>query len=120
MKPDPDQIPEEDLLEHIVDHLCEEQAEAVAALSDSEIRRRAALGLARARANGFEFPEPITAFVTLMFLVAPDFDRHPEIAKVLSDRKAAPAERLKNLFARTKEEHWEQAAANSAGWDALA
>jgi hypothetical protein len=119
MKPDPREIPDDDLLEHIVDHLCEEQAEALAELSDAEIRRRASLGIARAHANGFEFPEPITAFVTLMFLVAPDFDSHPEIARVLADTKAPPAERLKRLFSATEEEHWEQAAANTRGWNAL-
>ena len=116
MRPDPDEITDEDLLEHIVDHLCAEQAEAVADLKDTEIERRAALGIARAKSHGFLFPEPITAYVTLMFLVAPDFDRHPSIAKVLDDRNAAPGERLRRLFEKTSEEDWEEAAEQSKGW----
>jgi len=117
MRPDPEEIDDEDLLEHIVDHLCAEQAEAVAQLNDSEIQRRAALGIARAKSHGFLFPEPITAYVTLMFLVAPDFDRHPKIAKVLDDRNAPPGERLRRLFAKTSEEDWEEAAEQSKGWE---
>jgi hypothetical protein len=106
---------ESELLEHIVDHLCEEQPEAVADLTDKEIERRAGVGIARARAAGFTQPEEITAFVTLMFVVAPDFDAHPKIAaalKVLSGPK-----RLQNLFAQTSEEDWAEAAEQSAGWE---
>jgi hypothetical protein len=61
-------------------------------------------------------PESVTAFVTLMFLVAPDFDRHPAIARALRLHGAEP-ERLRLLFERTREEDWEQAAAATKGWE---
>jgi hypothetical protein len=108
---------EQELLEHIVDHLCEEQAEAVAALRDKEIERRARLGIHRARTAGFSQPEEITAFVTLMFLVAPDFDAHPKIAASL--KSLSGPKRLQNLFQQTSEEDWAEAAEQTAGWDAI-
>lgn len=106
-----------ELLEHIVDHLCEEQAEAVAELRDKEIERRARLGIRRARSAGFTQPEEITAFVTLMFVVAPDFDAHPKIAAALANLSGP--KRLQNLFQQTAEEDWAEAAEQTAGWDAV-
>jgi BMFP domain-containing protein YqiC len=98
-------IDDDDLVEHIVDHLCEEQAEALGALSDSEIERRVRLGLA--------------AFVTLMFLVSPCFDRQPAIAAAIRSAADTPADRLRALFGKTKESDWDEAA--SAGtWAELA
>lgn len=111
MKPEP-----EDLLEHVVDYLCGEQAEAVAGLTDAEIRRRAELAIARAQSHGFTEPEPITAYTSLMFLVAPDFDRQPAIARALAS-VGPEGERVAALFAKTKESDWEEAAAASRGWD---
>ena len=115
MKPDP-----EDLLEHVFDYLCAEQAEAVAELSDGEIRRRAALAIARAQFHGFVQAEPITAYASLMFLVAPDFDRHPAIAKALDAASPEPEpQRIALLFEKTREEDWDAAAAATAGWDSV-
>ncbi len=110
MTPDP-----EDLLDHVVDYLCGEQAEAVADLNDEEIRRRAALAIERAQSHGFTQAEPITAFANLMFLVAPDFDQQPAIARALAV-KAPEAQRIGLLFEKTKEEDWDAAAEKSAGW----
>ena len=112
----PDQ---EDLLEHIVDYLCEEQAEAVAGLSDAEIRRRALLAIRRAERYELEQPEAITAFASLMFLVAPDFDAQPNITKALGDTDIPAALRLTQIFEKTSEGDWEEAAEKSKGWDSL-
>jgi hypothetical protein len=108
---------ESELLEHIVDHLCEEQPEAVADLKDKEIERRARLGIHRARSAGFAQPEEITAFVTLMFVVAPDFDAHPKIAAALA-RLSGP-QRIKRLFEKTAEQDWAEAAEQTVGWDGI-
>ncbi len=110
--------PPEELVDHIVTHLCEQQPELIAGLPDAEIQRRAAAGIARAHAHGFVQPESVTAYVTLMFLVAPDFDTHPAIARALRAH-GAEAERLRLLFERTREADWDEAAAASRGWDAL-
>ncbi|MGD0578511.1 MAG: hypothetical protein ABSC08_06240 [Bryobacteraceae bacterium] len=101
---------DEELVEHIAGHLCEEQPETLAGLSDAEINRRVRRGLARARSHGFTDPEPATAFVALMFLVSPCFDQHPSIAAAIRSASGTPAERLRTLFSRTSEQDWEQAA----------
>jgi hypothetical protein len=111
-------IDDDELVEHIVDHLSEEQAETLGALSDSEIDRRVRLGLARARINGFTDPEPATAFVTLMFLVSPCFDRHPPIAAAIRAASGSPAERLRALFSKTQESDWDEAA-TAGSWEDL-
>jgi len=108
--------PPEELVDHIITHLSEEQPELIAELGDEEVRRRVIAGIARAHAQRFVQPESVTAFVTLMFLVAPDFDRHPAIARALRLHGAEP-ERLRLLFERTREEDWEQAAAATKGWE---
>ncbi len=110
--------PPEELVEHIATHLAEQQPALIAELGDEEVARRAAAGIARAHAHGFLQPESVTAFVTLMFLVAPDFDTHPAIARALRLR-GTEAERLRLLFERTREEDWDQAAAASKGWEPL-
>jgi hypothetical protein len=112
-------LDDDELVEHIVDHLCEEQADALDGLSDDEIERRVRLGLARARANGFTDPEPATAFVTLMFLVSPCFDRQPAIAAAIRTASGSPAERLRALFGKTKESDWDEAA-TAGSWDDVA
>jgi hypothetical protein len=111
-------ISDDELVEHIVDHLCEEQAEAIGELSDAEIERRVRLALPRARAHGFTAPEAATAYVTLMFLVSPCFDRHPAIAAALAALTGDGSARLRALFTQTTESDWD-AAAQLGGWDAL-
>jgi hypothetical protein len=106
----PSDLDELDLLDHVFDHLCEEQPEAVADLKDGEIRRRCKLGIGRARKHGLTDPPAITAFASLMFLVSPQFDQHPAIAAALQEKD------MKLLFRRTKEKDWEEAGALGEGW----
>lgn len=110
--------PPEELVDHIVTHLGEEQPELIAELGDEELRRRVVAGIARAHRHRFVQPESVTAFVTLMFLVAPDFDQHPAIARALR-LHGAEADRLRLLFQRTREQDWDEAAASSRGWEAV-
>ncbi len=109
----------DDLLEHLIDHLCAEQAEAVAELNDDEIRRRAALAIRRAQSHGLIEPRAVTAFATLMFIVAPDFDAHPKIAAALKKRNMGDDARIRLLFSETQEADWDEAAKASQGWAAI-
>ncbi|MCS7044209.1 MAG: hypothetical protein NZR01_15600 [Bryobacteraceae bacterium] len=110
--------PPEELVDHIVTHLGEEQPELIAELGDAEVRRRVVAGIGRAHSHRFVQPEAVTAYVTLMFLVAPDFDQHPAIARALR-LHGSEGDRLRLLFQRTREEDWEEAAASSKGWSAV-
>lgn len=66
------------------------------------------VGIARARSHGFTFSSSISAFVTLMFKAAPNFDQNPTISKSLQD--ALPEEqRLQRIIENTPAGVWQQA-----------
>lgn len=108
-----------ELAELIFDHLCEEQPEAVADLRDEEILHRVQLGIERARSHGLTTDGAATAFVTLMFLVGPAFDQQKNIGKYLAESKLPADERMKEIFTKTEEDDWEEAAAQPGSWKDL-
>ena len=112
--------PDKELIDLIFDHLCEEQPEAIAELRDAEARRRISIGIERARAHDLMADGATTAFVTLMFLVAPNFDEQPNIRKALLDKSLAADERIQKIFSVTAEADWDMAAENARDWDSLA
>jgi hypothetical protein len=75
-------------------------------------------GVARGRAHGLTWESSLTKFVALMFVIAPNFDRQPAAAAVLSDASLAPDERVDALIDRLSERDWRQAraAANAGAW----
>ena len=56
-----------------------------------------AYSLDRALANGFTDDVDLRTFVSLMFVIGPDFDQNPEIHKVLSDTSLSTTERWDRL-----------------------
>ncbi len=109
--------PERELEELVYDHLAEENPDAFADLEDATIQARIRAGIRRARKHGLDTDGAAVAFVTLMFLVAPDFDTHPAIKQALANAALPADERIRNLFGETTEDDWADAASNSAGWD---
>jgi hypothetical protein len=109
--------PERELEELVYDHLAEENPEALADLDDSLIQSRIRAGIRRAREHGLDTDGAAVAFVTLMFLIAPDFDRHPAIKAALSDKTLPADERIRAVFSATTEDDWAAAAESSQGWD---
>ena len=79
-------------------------------LDDETLLRLVRAGVERARAYGMESESSLTAFVVLTFAVAPNFDAHPLIRRVLEDASIAPDLRLSELWGRTNEENWQAAA----------
>jgi hypothetical protein len=110
---------DQELAELIFDHLCDEQPDAVAELRDAEILRRVRLGIERARTHDLTSDGAITAFVTLMFLIAPNFDQHLRIRKALDHPAADPDKRMQQIFQQTAEDDWDEAAQNACSWDDL-
>lgn len=108
--------PERELEELIYDHIAEEHPEAFADLDDTLVQSRIRLGIRHARKYGLDTDGAAVAFVTLMFLVAPDFDRHPPIKAALSDKRLPADERIRAVFISTTEDDWAAAASSSAGW----
>ncbi|MEW6730074.1 MAG: hypothetical protein AB1489_01935 [Acidobacteriota bacterium] len=64
-------------------------------------------GIVRARKYGFEWESTIGAFVTLMFVAAPNFDDHPLILRILKDEKIPVHTRINELWSKTTEPNWE-------------
>lgn len=108
--------PERELEELIYDHIAEENPEALADLDDAIVQSRIRSGILRARKHGLDTDGAAVAFVTLMFLIAPDFDRHPAIKAALSDKRLPADERIRSVFISTTEDDWAAAAEASAGW----
>lgn len=109
--------PEPELEELIYEYLAEENPEALGNLSDQQVQARIRVGIRRARAHKLDTDGSAVAFVSLMFLVAPDFDRHAGIRRALENVALPADERIKALFTATTEDDWAEAAAGSAGWD---
>jgi hypothetical protein len=64
-------------------------------------------GIARGRAYGMRWRSTLSAFVTLLFVTAPNFDSHPLIERVLKDESTPPDNRIDQLWDRTTEQNWE-------------
>jgi hypothetical protein len=117
-----------ELLDHAVEaafvrevarHLREEHPEACAGLPDAELTRRAGVGIARARSHDLTWEASITAFVAIMFEVAPTFDEQPAIRRVLGDRRVSPDLRIDALWDRTTDEDWDEAERHAARAEAF-
>lgn len=91
----------------------------VAELTDEELRRMVRHGIKRARGYGQTWESSITSFIVLMFTIAPNFDEHPLIRRVLKDKEIAADLRLEEIWDYTTEENWEAAHRNYSpdGWN---
>ncbi|HSP80697.1 MAG TPA: hypothetical protein VLQ93_19365 [Myxococcaceae bacterium] len=105
-------------IDFIAQHLREESPELVDELPDDSLRSLIASGLARARMHELRSPEDLTAFVSIMFEIAPNFDEHPAIRKVLRDPDIPVDERMDALFKKVPPKAWEEAdlAYDSDAW----
>lgn len=102
---------EEQFIEDIIRHLNEHHRECIGELPDAELRTRVEKGLARARTYGIDDGRGLTAFVGLMFEIAPNFDERPAIHAVLTDMSIPSGSKMDELIHRTSEDDWEQAEA---------
>lgn len=91
-------------------------AEAPNAVLDELIQ----CGITLARQYGFSWESDLAAFVTLMFVVAPNFHDHPSARRILLDPDVPPDSRLREMWDGTTEEEWEQMkeAYNPEAWQA--
>jgi hypothetical protein len=101
---------EEAYARDMVRYLREEHAEDVERYSDEDLRRRVDVAIARAVKYELTWDESITAFVAIMFAVAPNFDEQPAIRAVMNDERVPPNLRIDALWDRTSDEDWEDAA----------
>jgi hypothetical protein len=106
----------------VVEYLREEHAEEIVRMpwgdfSIDELPEEVLLamvreGFRRARRYGLSWEATLTAFVVMMISVAPNFDEHPLIRRVLADEQIEPNARVERLWERTTDENWEAAREN--------
>lgn len=88
-------------------------------IDDKILLKMVRTGIARARSYGMTWESSITAFVVLMFTIAPNFDEHPLIQRVLKNEEIEPDSRFDRLWESITEENWQAAAQSyeSTKWE---
>lgn len=121
-------VAEAAFVRRIAEHLRETQADAVVQfpnevilvrqIADERFRGMVKDGIARAREYGMTWESAVTAFVVLMFVAAPNFDKHPLVQRVLKDERVNANSRVDQLWERTTDENWEAVRKNydPAAW----
>ena len=94
--------------DRIADYLRADHPATVAGLSYQALRDRIALGEVRASLRGFTRESSIATFVMLMFTVAPDFDDHRDVRRILEYEKAPVDRRLLLLAHAITEPQWDE------------
>lgn len=104
---------DEEFVEFLVDYVKEDYPDLEEEYDDETLRRMVRGGIKRAESHGLETAEDLTAFVAVMFEIAPNFDEQPEIKAVLDDLETPPNERFDKLWSPVvSEEAWEEALEN--------
>jgi hypothetical protein len=111
---------ERNFIDSVVKQLRSDHTETVHDVPEDKIYKRVEYGLQRGRGYGLTWQNSLSAFVTLMFDIAPDFDRFPEFHKYLTDESVTANERMGILLRETTEVDWENAQGRSgqAKWPA--
>ncbi|MDM7920749.1 MAG: hypothetical protein QUS14_00500 [Pyrinomonadaceae bacterium] len=99
---------EDRFVEHLVGHIKSEDPEISTEYTDDELRNMVRLGIRKSEGYGFKLSADQSAFVAIMFEVAPNFDSQPEIRSVLEENGLTPSARLEKL--------WSEAVPDSV-WD---
>lgn len=88
-------------------HLRRFYPNAVASLSELELRARVIHCIARARAHGLTWEYSLTVFVAHMITLCPTFDRHPEVVRILEGSPLPPDERMDELLSEVPDAAWQ-------------
>ncbi len=101
---------DEEFVEFLVGHVKEEHPDLTSEYDDETLRVMVRGGIRRAESHNFSTAEDITAFVSIMFEIAPNFDEQAEIKAVLDDANFTPEERIERLWSPlVTDEAWEEA-----------
>jgi hypothetical protein len=83
--------------------------ERVSPYDDAQFQKMVKIGIDRARANKLTGAEDISAFVAVMFEVAPRFDEQKDIRAVLDNEKFPPEARFYQIFDFATDQAWAEA-----------
>jgi hypothetical protein len=92
--------------------------EALQVYNDEHIAPMITNGITRARRNGLTFENKIAFFVALMFEIAPNFDEHPRIQRILQAPGASPNMQIDLLTDLIIDKEWREARSryDAAAW----
>jgi hypothetical protein len=105
-------------IDFIIEHLQRECRDSVRDIDAVSLREMVMNGLVRARSHGLSKAKALTAFVSIMFEIGPNFDEQPEIRRALRDHATRINENFEIIFELVPDSAWEQAERNrnSAAW----
>jgi hypothetical protein len=88
-------------------------------LSHQDLRDLIEIAIMRAQMHGLVWESSLWTFTLLAFLVAPDFDNRPEVARFLDVRDLAVDYSFAEMVERLSEEDWARirSASNLEAWD---
>lgn len=91
-------------------YLNEQHPEQTSTLTEEVLDGMVGHGMTLAQSYGFKWQSSMIAFLELMLLMAPNFDRVPAIANRLRDRSGDEGERMVRITQDTTFSEWQQAA----------
>ncbi|CAN5783866.1 hypothetical protein BH24ACI3_BH24ACI3_02970 [soil metagenome] len=101
----------DDFVEHLVAHRKKEDPDIVTEYDDDQLRNMVRIGINKAENYGFQKSKDQSAFVAIMFEIAPNFDTQPEINVVLKDDSLDAEAKFEKLWSpAVPDEAWEKAA----------
>ncbi len=103
---------ENKFIRFVMEHIRENHPHRVAECPEKLLEEMVRFGVERARTHGFERAEDLTAFIAVMFKIAPNFDEQTEIRQVLDDSKISINNKFEWLWNTTSDEAWEEAKKN--------
>jgi hypothetical protein len=88
-------------------------------IPDETLRQMVSRCMARAREYGMTWETSLASFVTIAFLVAPNFDDHPLLKRALLDESLTPDLRIEKLTRDATDKNWEAArqSYDPAAWE---
>jgi len=104
---------DEEFVEFLVNHVKEEHPDLESEYDEAVLREMVKGGIKRAESHNLKTAGDLTAFVSIMFEIAPNFDEQSQIKAVLDDEKFPPEDRIERLWSPlVTDEAWEEAENN--------
>lgn len=100
---------ERNFVRSVVKNLRANHPAAVKDTPEDTLHKRVEYGIRRAREYGLSWKNSLSTFVTLMFVIAPDFDKLGAFNKFLTDEGVPPNERMELLLEETTDADWQDA-----------
>src|SRR5882724_8416337 len=89
---------DDEWVDFLVSNSKEEDPELQTKYTDEDLRIMLKSGIRRWESQRITSAKDQSAFVSIMFNVAPNFDEQPEIRTVLDDERFPPPQRMENLW----------------------